>query len=320
MRSLELKTDKDAVGLSRLGFGTGSVGTALSYEEAATMLDCYREAGGNCIDTARMYGKGASEEVIGHYLARRDCRHGVILSTKGGFPQREDMHSSRLCPTELQKDLTASLKALGTEYIDLYFLHRDDPDYPVEELMPFLDGLVRSGKIRFLGASNWCAERIGQANRFAAENNLTPFSVSQIQWSLAEATPAMWGDDTIVCMNDDEAAFYERTGIPVMAFTPLTRGFFSKALEQGMECPALEPYSAFKTSKNRKRALRLSELCRRYHATPTQICHAYLTSGSPQGVAVLGAKKQSHLEDALAGADIVLTTEDIKFLRADDLY
>ncbi len=319
MRALELTAGGDCLRLSRLVFGTGSVGGAISDGEAAALLDRYLDAGGNCVDTARMYGGGASEEVLGRYLSLRGCRDRVVLSTKGGFPPKGEMHRSRIRPAELRKDLEDSLRALGTDHTDLYFLHRDDPDFPVEELMPFLDGLVRAGKVRFLGASNWTAARIARANRFASENGLTPFAISQIQWSLAEATPAMWGDDTIVCMNDTEASFYQEARMPVMAFTPLTRGFFSKAIAQGLDCPALEGYSAFQTPKNIARVGRVAELCRRYGATPTQICHAYLTSGTPAGLAVLGAKTSAHLEDSLAGADLILCADDLAFLRGDDV-
>lgn len=315
MRSLELTQSASHLDLSTLAFGTGSVGRSISYEDATVMLDRYRDAGGNCIDTARMYASGASEEVIGQYLHQRGCRERVVLSTKGGFPPKEEMHHSRIRPQALTQDLEESLRTLGTDHVDLYFLHRDDPTYPVEELMPFLDSLVRTGKVRFLGASNWTAERIEEANRFARRNGLSSFAISQIQWSLAEATPAAWADDTIVCMNDHQAEFYIRENMPVMAFTPLTRGFFSKAIAQGINAPALDAYAPFKTPVNVERVQRVAELCRRKNATPSQICHAYLTSGAPRGIAVLGSKNLSHLEDSLSGADLVLSPEELEFLR-----
>lgn len=318
MRSLELNRGADSLHLARLAFGTGSVGKTIPYDEAAALLDRYRGAGGNCIDTARMYGAGASEEAVGRYLYQRGCRNEVVLSTKGGFPPKEDMHCSRIRPAALTQDLEDSLRALGADHTDLYFLHRDDPAYPVEELMPFLDSLVQAGKVRFLGASNWTAARIDAANQFARANGLTPFSISQIQWSLAQATPATWADDTIVCMDDAQAAFYTQASMPVMAFSPLARGFFSKMLALGAAAPALEAYAAFKTPCNLARVRRVETLCRRLNATPTQICHAYLTSGTPSGIAVLGAKNLSHLEDSLAGADLALSAEDLTFLRAQD--
>lgn len=317
MRSLELTQGSSCVSLAQLAFGTGSVGKTISYEDAAAMLDRYREIGGNCIDTARMYGGGASEEAVGRYLRQRDCRARVVLSTKGGFPPKEDMHCSRIRPVEISRDLEESLRTLGTDYVDLYFLHRDDPSYPVEELMPFLDSLVREGKVRFLGASNWTAARIEEANRFARENGLTPFAISQIQWSLAEATPAAWSDDTIVCMDDSQEKFYIRENMPIMAFSPLTRGFFSKAIAQGISTPCLDAYEPFKTPKNLERVRRVEILCRRRNATPSQICHAYLTSGTPRGIAVLGSKNMSHLEDSLGGADMILSEEELMFLCGD---
>lgn len=316
MRYTELISARDKLLLSRLIFGTGSLGSSICYENAAILLDYYRAKGGTAIDTARMYGNGASEETIGRYLTLSGCRNHIILSTKGGFPPKEDMHHSRIRPDELLRDLEDSLRALRTSHTDIYFLHRDDPGYPLSELMPFLHKLVSSGKVRFLGASNWSAARISQANEFAALHNLTPFSISQIQWSLAEATPAMWADDTIICMNEKEAAFYTETRMPVMAFTPLTRGFFSKAIQAGIDSPDMDSFAAFKTPLNLLRIQRLQVLCEKYCTTPSQLCHAYLTNHLICGLAVLGAKNLSHLADSLAGSDLILTPEDITFLSA----
>lgn len=318
MHTLELMCGAQRIVLPRLALGTGSFGKTVSPELAFAILDRYREAGGTCVDTARMYAGGASEELVGQYLVQRGCRDQVVLSTKGGFPPAEDMHHSRIRPDELRHDLDESLRALNTDHIDLYFLHRDDPSYPVDLLMPFLDGLVRRGIVRFLGASNWTAARIAEANRFARENGLTPFSVSQIQWSLAESTPAMWNDDTIVCMDETQARFYRETSMPVMAFTPLTRGFFDKlaAIPPGQPVPG--ELRIFATPRNRVRLGRLQEICRKRGATMAQLCHAYITSGSPSGIAVMGAKTLRHLEDSLAGADLVLTDEELAALRADD--
>ena len=98
MRSLELIQGGRCLCLSILAFGTGSVGKTISYEDSAAMLDRYLACGGSCIDTARMYGGGASEETIGRYLRQRGCREKVVISTKGGFPPKEDMHHSRIRP------------------------------------------------------------------------------------------------------------------------------------------------------------------------------------------------------------------------------
>lgn len=318
MHTLELTCGEQRILLPRLALGTGSFGKTVSPAQAFALLDRYRGADGTCIDTARMYADGASEEIIGEYLAQRGCRGQVVLSTKGGFPPAGDMHRSRIRPDALRSDLENSLRALRTDYADVYFLHRDDPSFPVEQLMPFLDGLVRAGVVRFPGASNWTAARIDEANRFAAENGLTPFSISQIQWSLAESTPSMWNDDTIVCMDGTQARFYRDASMPVMAFTPLTRGFFDKlaAVPPGRTLP--EELRVFATPRNRERLRRLQEICRNRGATTAQVCHAYITSGSPSGIAVMGAKTLRHLEDSLAGADLVLTEQELAALRADD--
>ena len=102
-----------------------------------------------------------------------------------------------------------------------------------------------------------------------------------------------------------------------MAFTPLTRGFFSKAIAYGIDDARLAAYLPFKTPTNIERVQRVAALCRQKGVTPAQLCHAYLTSGQPRGIAVLGAKSLSHLEDSLAGADLLLSEEKLRFLSGE---
>lgn len=300
-----------------LTFGTGGLGKTVDKATAFTLMDAYRAAAGSCIDTGRMYGgvDGASEEIIGSYLHARRCRHGVLLSTKGGFPHRENLHRSRLSASELEADLTASLRALRTDFTDLLFLHRDDCTIPVERLMPVLDRFVKAGTVRFLGASNWSAVRIAEANRFAVSNGLTPFTVSQLQWSLARATPADWCDDTIACMNEADRAFYQSSGMAVMAFSPLTRGFFTKP---GAQAGTLSGYEAFASPLNATRARRAALLARELGVSVTQLCYSYLSSTSLHATAVMGCKSMAHLTEALGAQNLRLSPEQVAYLEAVD--
>lgn len=133
------------------------------------------------MDTARVYaswlqgGDGASEKTIGEFLKSEGLRETAIIATKGGHPPLDDMHNPRINKLELTKDLNESLENLTTDYIDIYYLHRDNERKDVSEIMPILDGFVKEGKVKYLGASNWKVERIIAANKFARENNLTPF-------------------------------------------------------------------------------------------------------------------------------------------------
>lgn len=318
MKYISITHNQDTLDIPVLSFGTGSVGREIPYQEATNLLGIYRYAGGTCIDTGRMYAGGKSEELIGKYLSANCCRQDMILSSKGGFPDTSVNNSFRVTPKELSKDLEQSLKLLQTDYLDIYFLHRDDKRVCFEELMPYLDKLVRSGKVRFIGASNWSHRRISAANQFAKENNLTPFTFSQIQWSLAQSTPEMWNDPTIATMNSDAYEYYRTAGLFVMAYSPLSRGLFSKAIRTGFTRGYQAAYSPFLTQQNILRIARVKELSSMLHATPSQICHAYIYSNALSATAVMGCKNAIHLKDSLDGLKLNLTPAQISYLEGNE--
>ncbi|MGN1133309.1 MAG: aldo/keto reductase, partial [Oscillospiraceae bacterium] len=226
MFTFELKNSRYSLKLPVLTLGTANFERQDNDEKYFELLDRYVELGGTCLDTARCYcdwvegGHNASESVIGRWLEKNNCRDKIIISTKGGHPAMDDMKTSRLSPEELRYDLEHSLECLKTDYIDIYFLHRDDESIPVSEIMPVLNEFAESGKVHFLGASNWTSKRIEEANKFAEENGMEPFRVSQINFSLAHASTDTYGDDTVVCMDLREYKWYQRHQFPVMASTP----------------------------------------------------------------------------------------------------
>ena len=235
MLEFEIKNEKDSLKLPALSFGTASFERSDSDEVYFELLDTFYKCGGRCIDTARVYcswleeGLDSSEGVIGRWMRARGNRDDIILCTKGGHPPIGEMERSRLSRAELEYDISRSLEVLGTDHIDVYFVHRDDERIPVEEIMPILNDFHRSGRARFLGASNWTAARIEAANKFAVENGMEPFRVSQINYSLAHSSTDTFGDPTVVCMNLREFKWYQRNQFPVMAYCPQAKGFFREA-------------------------------------------------------------------------------------------
>jgi aryl-alcohol dehydrogenase-like predicted oxidoreductase len=160
--------------VSKLCLGTGRFGAGLPREEALKQLDLFFDRGGNFVDTARVYadwvpgGHGASESTVGAWLKKRKLRNRVIISSKGAHPDLKTMHIPRMGPADVRFDLEESLRALGTDYIDLYFLHRDDPSRPVGEILDMLESFRKEGKIRHYGCSNWTLNRIEEADKAAA--------------------------------------------------------------------------------------------------------------------------------------------------------
>src|SRR5262249_41578104 len=154
-------------------------------------------------DTALVYGewlpggKGLGEKTVGKWLRSRHHRPKIIIGTKGAHPRLASMQTQRLSKAEILSDLEESLQNLQTDYIDFYWLHRDDPDRPVAEIITPLYEQVQLGKIRYFGCSNWRLERIKEAQQFASTQGLPGFVGNQLRWSLAVPNPLALTDSTM---------------------------------------------------------------------------------------------------------------------------
>lgn len=168
--------------LGTMNFGTEHGLAAGDETEAGRVIDAFIEAGGNIIDTADLYHRGETEEIVGR--AVRGRREWVILATKGAMPVGTEGRG--LSRRHLTRALDASLRRLGTDYIDLYQCHQWDPATPIEETMATLDGFVRAGKVRYIGCSNFSATQIVEAQWAAARVGGTPFVSLQPQYSLVQ--------------------------------------------------------------------------------------------------------------------------------------
>ena len=179
-------------------FGTVPIGSALNEQDSFRLMDAYLDYGGNFIDTANVYGdwipgeKSISEKTIGKWMKQTGVRDRVILGTKGAHPKLTSMHIPRLSPEHIIHDIDQSLGHLQTDYIDLYWLHRDDPTHPVEAIMDVLNRQIELGKIRSIGCSNWSVKRIAEAQEYARSNGLAGFVANQMMWSLPPRMLTIW--------------------------------------------------------------------------------------------------------------------------------
>jgi len=225
--------------VSAIALGSVSFGTGMPEEVAFEVMDAYCALGGNVIDTARVYGdfnrgiQGTSEKTIGRWIAARKAREKVVVSTKGAHPPWDDMNRARLDRASIEADLGESLEALGIEAVDLYFLHRDDANRPVGDILETLNGVVESGRAKLVGASNWTAARIEEANAYAAAHGLRGFSVNQPQWSLAFQHRV--ADKTLVQMDRGMYEMHRRSKLACMPYSSQAKGFFIKLFEGGEE-------------------------------------------------------------------------------------
>lgn len=319
MLNFKLKNDKYEIRLPALSFGTASFERHDSDDIYHELLDSYYECGGRCIDTARVYcewledGKDSSESCVGRWISDRNVRSEIILCTKGGHPDMSDMNVSRLSHDEICRDLSRSLEVLKTDYIDIYFLHRDDERIPVSEIMPTLNELYQSGKVRFLGASNWTAARIEAANDFAIKNGMEPFRISQINYSLAHCSTDTFGDPTVVCMNLREFRWYVRNGFPVMAYCPQAKGFFAK-LAKGDTAKNL-PEGQFATTANLARLARVKKFSESTGLSPAVIPLGYLNSQPFFVSSVFAASKTWQIEENMKAQDLRFDEKTIAFLE-----
>ena len=306
------------LGLSRIALGTTYFGTTLSKRTSFALLDAFATGNGTTIDTARGYGQtapggvGPAEQVIGEWLKETGMRQHMVVVTKGLFPDLA--LKSRYSEKNLWQDLDQSRQSLGCEIIDLYFLHRDDPAIPVDEIMEMIAPTVAKGAIRALGASNWSIKRIAEANAYARLHNLPCFMASEVQWSLAVSTPASWNDPSLVCMDDDSLAWYQHEGLPVLAFSAQAKGLFSKAINQGMDHLNAKIRNRFINETNIRRIERVATLAEQRNLSPAAIVMGYLTSHSHPTVAIVGCSTVEQLQDSMVGGNTTISAREREFL------
>lgn len=185
-----------------------------AYEKAATNMDAFLAIGGNTVDSAHIYCGGQSEEVLGRYMQERGNRNEIVILTKGAH---HDQNGPRVNADAIRSDLLTSLERLQTEHVELYALHRDDPNIPVGVILEALNEHIESGKIGAIGASNWTWQRLEEANAYAAANGLKGFTFSSPNLSLAKANEPFWAG----CVSADEEtlAWHERTKLPLLSWS-----------------------------------------------------------------------------------------------------
>ncbi|MBV8480057.1 MAG: aldo/keto reductase, partial [Actinobacteria bacterium] len=167
-----------------VGLGTNNFGGRIDYDASKAVIDEALEQGIKLFDTADIYSQGASEEFIGRALEGR--RDAVFVATKFGKPMNDNPSDSRGSPEYIRWAVEGSLRRLRTDYVDVYQMHEPDPSTPIEETLGALDELVREGKVRWIGSSNFSPEQVEQADTLARDRGLTRFVAAQNEYSLVE--------------------------------------------------------------------------------------------------------------------------------------
>ena len=312
--STGLAVSEIAFGTWRFGKKTDQGSVEVKRGRAYDLLDAYADAGGNFIDTADVYGGGTAEEVIGDWLAARD-RENFVIASKIFWPtDPDDPNAAGLNRRHLRRGIDRILDRLGTDYLDLLYIHRWDDATPARELMRTLDGLVDDGRVNYLGTSTKVpnAWRVAQANEIARREGWEPFTVAQPRYNLVDREIA--GNYIDMCRE------YE---IGICPWSPLAWGFLTGKYEREAEAPsdsaAAEDsrfQSLYLTEENFDALDVLRAVAEEADATPAQVAIAWLSAQSVVTAPIIGARTVEQLEENLGAADVTLSPDQLD--RLDD--
>lgn len=309
-----------SIQLSKIILGTASFGTSIPEEKAFAQMDCYYENGGRTLDTAAVYGdwedkqEPLSERTIAKWLRSRGLEKEMTVITKGCHYRLKTPEISRVTPEAIRQDVAQSLEALQRDSIDVYLLHRDNPAVPVGKIMDALGEFTAKGVLRSIGVSNWTYQRIVEANAYAAAHGLTPFTSSQMQWSLAQINPENDNFKELPHITPAELDCYRKDNLILMAWSSQAGGVISKLLSRpGF---ALDG-NKFDTPETKLRAERVAELSKQTGYSPSVLSLAYLLNSGVKSVAVVGASSLEQLKDSLPAGDVFLTREQVTYLEGN---
>ena len=297
----------------------GSVMVSSDDQGAAdALLDAVYEHGGRTIDTAHGYGDGKAERGVGAWLRRRGVRDEIVILGKGAHPYDGRI---RVTPEDITSDLTESLERLGVDVIDLYVLHRDNPDVPVGPIVEVLNEHQRAGKIRQFGGSNWTTARIGEANQYAAERGLNPFTVSSPNYSLAQQAVPPWEGCISIsgAPGGSERAWYIAQGMPVFPWSSLAGGFFSGRftrdnLDTFTEYLDVLAVKSYCFEDNFTRLDRVREVADRYGASIPQVAMAWVLDGPMNTFPIVGSRTGDEFAANAAALDLKLAPQEVAWL------
>ena len=309
--------------VSRLVQGTVMLSEA-DIAGSFALLDAVWEAGGTAFDTAHAYGAGEKERVLGRWMAERGNRERAVILDKGAHPERG--RDRRVTPEDIAADLQESLERLGTDYIDLYVLHRDDPEVPVGPIVEALNEHLRAGRIHAFGGSNWAYGRVREANEYARAHGLVPFAVSSPNFSLAEQVRPPWTGCLSVSGPQGESArrWYREQKMPLFTWSSLAGGFFTGRFNRDnldsfrtpLDLVCIEAYCY---EQNFRRIDRARELAEARGVTIPQIALAYVLHQPDDIFTLVGCNNGAEFRENVAALDLALTAQELAWLdlRAD---
>lgn len=303
--------DVSRICLGCMSFGVGERGDfpwALDEERSRVMIKKALELGINFFDTANIYSGGTSEEFTGRALKDYANRDEIVLATKVYFRVNEGPNGAGLSRKAIMSEIDKSLKRLGTDYVDLYQIHRWDYDTPIEETMEALHDVVKSGKARYIGASSMYAWQLMKANHVAEKNGWTKFVSMQNHLNL------LYREE-----EREMLPLCKEEKIGVIPWSPLAAGRLARPWGEDDDRSKVDElgkviYSATADS-DRKVVERVAQIAETRGVSMPQIALAWLLQKEPVAAPIVGTTEISHIEQAVGAISIKLTPEEIAFLE-----
>lgn len=312
------KLGKSDLQVSPIAFGGNVFGWTLDQQQSFRILDAFVDAGFNFIDTADTYSMwvpgnrgGESETIIGQWLKQRGRRDDLIIATKLGGDLGDGKKG--LGASYIPQAIDASLKRLGTDYIDLYQSHYDDPETPVAETIEAFNVLIQSGKVRYIGASNLSAERIAESNRFAADNGLQGYVSLQPLYNLYDRQK----------FETEYLPTVEDEGLAVITYYALASGFLSGKYRGEADFDKSPRGKGMKKYLD-ERGFRILEALDRVSATSgaplAQVSLAWQLHKPAITAPIASATSEKQLQDLITAASLDLTAEQMALLDEASAY
>jgi aryl-alcohol dehydrogenase-like predicted oxidoreductase len=301
--------------VSRLIHGA-LVAAGMGEAKAFELLDAVYALGCNAFDTAVIYGQ--TDRILGKWIRERGIRDKVVILAKGAHHNGD---RRRVTPFDIASDMHDTLARMDLPSVDLYVLHRDDPDVPVGPIVEALNEHVREGRIQAFGGSNWSHARVKEANDYAAAHGLQPFSVTNPQYSLVPQRQEPWENCVSIGgpVGEEARAYYAACGIAVLSWSSLGAGFLAgritreNALEwkEGYEEQAVRCYGS---DESFDRLDRVREIAAAKGAEVAQIGMAFLMNQPMSVFALVGCKNADEMASSAAGLEIALTQDELDYL------
>lgn len=303
------KLGRTGVTVSSLCMGTMTFGREADEETSEHMFRRCREAGISFFDCANVYANGRSEEILGDLI--RDCRDELVITSKVGFSIGDDPNSGGLSRRSIMQQVEASLRRLGTDWLDIYFCHCEDPATSIDETLRAMDDLVRQGKVRYIGVSNWPAWRIARTLGDAERLGLTPLHVLQPMYNLAKRTAEV-----------ELLPLARAENLGVISYSPLGGGLLTGKYSAGREAPEArlnvhDIYTKrYGAKQHRDTAERLSAYAAQAGVSPVTLAVAWVKAHPAITAPIIGARDVEQLEPSLAAGDYEVSPDQWREISA----